>query len=185
MTSQVEEIHLICRNSLNVTSETDTHFTSEWWVVAERHVKPGVLFALHQEKESPSYLHGKVEGPARVDEDSDKNRRIQVVVRRTSSPMPWKGGGSGTVGYLWTGGDFGALPVVPTVLPEFLGGGNRPMKSLFEAEKFSWPKAAELNARRATGRVSNRLANLGGILSRMAGNSDCLRISHWPPVGRR
>lgn len=169
MVNQVEEIHLVCRHSTNVTDLTNTHFISGWWVVAERHIKPGVVFALHEEKGSPSYLHGRIEALVAVESGNDQGRRVQVLVRRTPDPTSWKGGGSGTSGYLWSGLDVGSLPVVPTTLPEFLGGGNKPMKSLFEAKSFGWPKATALNARIGVQvEEGARLGQLKGILARLA-----------------
>lgn len=168
MVNQVEEIHLVCRHSTNVSNITDTHFISGWWVVAVRHIRPGVVFALHEEKESLSYLQGKIEALVAVEDGKDESRRVQVLVRRTPVPRPWKGGGSGPSGYLWSGLDVGSLPVVPTTLPEFLGGGNKPMKSLLEAKSFGWPKATDLNAQIGVQvGEGNRLSELKGILARL------------------
>ena len=169
MRTQVEEIHLVCRRATNVSEVTATHFVSGWWVVAERHIRPGVLFALHEKKEDDSYLQGEVETLLAAEDGSDGNRRVQVRVRRLDGPMQWKGGGSGTSGYLWSGVDVSGLPTVPAVLPYHLGGGNKPLKSLFEAEGFEWPKGIALNARIGQSQTeNNRLVELKGVLARLA-----------------
>lgn len=166
MANQVNEIHVVCRGSLNVTGLSDTEFESGWWVVAERHIRPGVLFALHEEKEALSYLQGDVVRLVGKEQAGD-NTRLQVLIRRTADGVPWKGGGSGTVGYLWSGGEFGALPVVPCVLPTFLGGGNKPLKSLFEAAKFEWPTPGQLEEG-SGGHAGNRRAEFMNVLARLA-----------------
>jgi len=166
MPPQVAEIHVVCREMMNVSDVTEAHFTSGWWVIAERHIRPGVVFALHEAKGQISYLQGEIESLLDLDR-RDESTRIQVRVRRSLHGIPWRGGGSGTTGYLWAGDDFSDLPEVPTVLPEHLGGGNKPLKSLLEAETWKYPRAAELNASGSTGAGRNRQGEFLNVLARL------------------
>src|SRR4051794_32328805 len=97
---RVEEIHLVCRRRLNVFNETADHFDSGWWAISERHIRPGVRFALHEVKDQPSELQGEIESLVQT-RGKGENRRVMVQIRRTPIPLSWKGGGSGEVGYLW------------------------------------------------------------------------------------
>src|SRR3954447_17249183 len=105
MPPQVAEIHVVCREMMNVSDVTEAHFTSGWWVIAERHIRPGVVFALHEAKGQISHLQGEIESLLDLGR-RDESTRIQVRVRRSLHGIPWRGGGSGTTGYLWAGDDF-------------------------------------------------------------------------------
>jgi hypothetical protein len=170
MSPHVAEIHLVCRGRTNVSNETAEGFDSGWWVIAERHVQPGVRLALHEEKHLPSYLQGEITRLLEVSEERGE-RRIRVRVRATPEPLPWRGGGSGERGYLWEGADFGDLPVVPAVVDPRLAGGNAAVKSLLEAERYRYPLRTDVEDRArkgATGRGRGRQERFILVLTRLA-----------------
>lgn len=171
MASEVSEIHLVCRRSLNVSDVTPTHFTSGWWVVAERHIRPGVVFALHEAKGQPSYLQGRIEQQVGIDQEG-RYPRVQVRIQRSPTPLPWKGGGSGTIGFLWAGSDFDQLPTIPTAIPEHLGGNNKALKSLLEAESFDYPMAPASANARSLATSTRRQDEFLNVLARLAAALD-------------
>lgn len=74
-----------------------------FWVINPDHIHEGMVFALHEEKAAVSYLQGTV---VRVTEVVPRNkdcpyRRVQMLVRETSTSLPWRGPGAGERGYVW------------------------------------------------------------------------------------
>lgn len=94
----VIEIHLVCRDFKNVRELTDESFVSGRWVMAEKHIKPGVRFAIHESRSDLSYLQGEVIG---VDE-RDVDGRIWVKVKRTAEALKWAGSGPREKSYVWS-----------------------------------------------------------------------------------
>ena len=88
------EIHAVCHGKANVQDETKTHFTSGFWRINERNLKAGLIFALHESKDSPSYLQGEFESFSK-----NKNGKMIIRVRKNQSSLPWAGGGTGVLGY--------------------------------------------------------------------------------------
>lgn len=140
---QVREIHVVCRQGLNVENVTDTHFDTGYWVIAHQHARTDgtVIIALHADKLQPSYLQGVIEELL----SSESDERIMVRVRKTPDALLWKGGGSGERGYLWEGGDFSNLPVVPILMSRWLkAGANESYRCLLESADWAYPTHEEL-----------------------------------------
>lgn len=100
MTKQVIEIHLICRNYLNVEDSSDGYFYSGYWKIAERHAKTAQYLALHESKTHQSYKQGLIED---WELSQERPGRIRFHVKTTDTPYEWVGGGSGEKGYYWSG----------------------------------------------------------------------------------
>ena len=99
----VTEIHVICRDRLNVEQESEDSFVTGKWRIAPQHVRPGVIFALHAERDRRSYLQGRVIEVVRQDSD----RRVWIRVQKTTTPRPWAGPGTRERSYLWATRDPG------------------------------------------------------------------------------
>lgn len=99
MTKQVIGIHLVCRNSLNVTDSRDGYFYSGYWKIAEHHAKTAQYLALHESKAQQSYKQGVIK-----DWELSEQRpgRIIFHVKTTDTPYEWVGGGTGEKGYYWS-----------------------------------------------------------------------------------
>jgi hypothetical protein len=89
--ADVVEIHVVCRDRRGVARETARTFDSGDWSIAARHLRPGVVFALHEEKTRQSYLQGRIGGFRLVHNRrhvvsvlSAVGRPSQCVVRRAS-----------------------------------------------------------------------------------------------------
>lgn len=136
----VTEIHVVCEGRRNVVLETDDEFITGWWAIAARHIKPGVIFALHEQKAELSYLHGEVAEITEQDGD-----RIQVRVRRDLEPRRWRGLSSGERGYLYADlGQFDALPRVPCVIGPVDSAKSPAFRNLLESADWSYPRADEI-----------------------------------------
>ncbi len=107
--SDVTEIHVVCKRAgpngepLNVRDLTSSHFVSGKWVIAKKHLQPGVLFALHKSRADKSFMQGTIE-----DIESVNGSRVEVLVRRTAQSVEWEGNGTGEKGYKH---DSGNLPI--------------------------------------------------------------------------
>lgn len=84
---KVAEIHVVDRGGTNVENLSETRFDSGWWVVAEAHVQPGVVFALHEAKDQRSYLQGVVDRPPEKG-TGERKGRVMVGFRRQGAPLP-------------------------------------------------------------------------------------------------
>jgi hypothetical protein len=96
MKGNVSEIHGVCHDKKNVSKETDTHFVSGWWSIDKKHIRSGVVFALHESKNEESYLQGEIEGL-----EEERGGKKAILVRKSNTRMPWSGGGTGVLGYKW------------------------------------------------------------------------------------
>lgn len=116
--SDVTEIHIVCnrtgsnRQPLNVEDVTVSHFVSGYWLIAEEHLRPGVLFALHKSKREYSFLQGAIEDVEKV-----KGNRFQVFVRRSMTPVPWVGAGAGERGYKHGGSSLPSIRAADIFVP--------------------------------------------------------------------
>ncbi|MEA5470684.1 hypothetical protein [Spirulina sp. 06S082] len=99
MSRRVIGIHLVCRGGENVKDIGDGRFKSGYWKISEEVARNAEYLALHENKNTPSYIQGAIEGYGRIDDGSD---RIFFYVRKTSEPKSWVGGGTGEKGYLWS-----------------------------------------------------------------------------------
>jgi hypothetical protein len=161
--AEVIEIHVVCRDREGVTRESADSFVSGDWEIASHHLRPGVLFALHQIKTRASYLHGHIRdcGPA------DDGRFI-VTVGRSPTPLPWRGSGSGEIGFQWGGADWSHIPPIPIVIRNLRPGENHALRNLNEADPagFRYPRIGTFLA---SGRAeSNRQATFNTYLLRIA-----------------
>lgn len=175
-TARVTEIHVVCRGRQGVKGETAELFSSGTWVIAEDHLRTGVLFALHESKSEASYLQGEIESHA--EERLNNQTRFRVSVRRTARTLAWRGGGSGETGYLWDGHDFDGLQRLTIAINPATVGGNAAIKSLLEARDWRYPKAASLaKDTRGKGR-SRRQALFEHELVRIAATNDEFTIPY-------
>lgn len=94
---KVVEIHVLCRDRLNVANETARSFESSYWRIADQHIRRDVLFALHQSKKSPSYLQGYIERLVR----RDSYGKVTLLIRKTARPLAWGGDGRHERSYVW------------------------------------------------------------------------------------
>lgn len=96
----------MCRRERNVLHQQDGTFVSGSWALNPRHIREGVLFALHERRATASYLQGVVvrvtEVQVRKTKTGRRQRRIDVLVRSTSTPLAWAGNGSGEKGLVWS-----------------------------------------------------------------------------------
>lgn len=142
--AEVDQIHIVCRDREGVVQEMPNRFESAAWAIARRHLRPGVLFALHQTKTAASYLQGHVAGfrPA-------TDGRLIVDVERSAEALEWRGAGSGEIGFLWSGADWSHLPQIPIAIRNLRPGENHALKNLNEADpaSFQYPRAGEFRAR--------------------------------------
>ena len=106
MSRTLIEVHVVCRNERGVRRQDDGTFMSRGWVLNRHHMRQGVIFALHEAKNQPSYLQGTVidvvELPATRTTTGRVQRRLDVHVRPTKEPLEWKGKGAGEKGLLWS-----------------------------------------------------------------------------------
>lgn len=79
------EIDFLCRDALGV-KQTPKRFTSEWWPIARKHIRKGVVFALHEDMSKPSYLQGRLTGHYT---ESPNGTRVSVTVTRSDKRLPW------------------------------------------------------------------------------------------------
>jgi len=83
----VSEIHFVCRGALRV-EKTPGRFTSKWWPIARRHLREGIVFALHEDMSEPSYLQGILTG----DYTENRSGKVCVTVRHSDERLPWPAG---------------------------------------------------------------------------------------------
>jgi len=103
---QLEEVHFICHQGRQVVDQNDGTFLTSFWVIAPEHIRPGLVFALHETKAEASYLQGVVLEVTRIREETKPSgrslRRVELRVRETPVPLPWRGSGSGEKGFVWS-----------------------------------------------------------------------------------
>lgn len=97
---RVVAMHFVCRDDLHVTDRGDGTFETGVWKIAEQHADSVETVALHRDKTSRSYRHGRVLSWYPVEHEG--HQRIVFVVRQEGPPLAWAGGGSGEKGYRWT-----------------------------------------------------------------------------------
>lgn len=138
----VVEIHAVCRNREGVTNENIDSFESGEWEISPQHLRLGVTFALHQSKPKSSYLQGTILKAERL-----SSGRHKIFLKRTAASLAWRGGGSGEIGFLYSGADWRRLPQVPVVV-QLRAGGNHALKNLNESNPaaFSYPFAGAFAA---------------------------------------
>ncbi len=95
---KVVEIHLICREGLNVVDLGNEHFRSGYWKISERHAKTALYICLHESKNKTSYRQGLIENWERSEE---RPERIIFYAKAMNNPMEWVGNGAGEKGYRW------------------------------------------------------------------------------------
>ncbi len=103
----LEEMHFVCHDRQGVEDENNETFTTGRWVVRPELVRPErkIVVALHETRAAPSYLQGTVQHLERVVEGTTasgrRQRRVVLRIKKSSTPFPWKGKGSGEKGYVW------------------------------------------------------------------------------------
>jgi len=104
--TRLEEAHVICHQGLYVEDQKDGTFLTGFWVVRPEHIREGLVFALHETKATRSYLQGVVLRLTEVRKDRTpsgrRQRRVQLLVRKTPASLPWRGGGTGEKGLVWS-----------------------------------------------------------------------------------
>ena len=105
METRLKEAHLICRRGMLVQEQADGTFLTGYWLIKPEHIREGVVFALHESKAAQSYLQGEVVRLTNIRTDRTPSgrhqRRVEVLVRKSRTPLSWKGGGTGEKGLVW------------------------------------------------------------------------------------
>jgi hypothetical protein len=99
------EAHFICRQGRRVVDQNDGTFLTGEWVMKPEHIWQGLVFALHETKAQHSYLQGVVLRVTHVREEiraGRRQRRVELLVRKTPASLPWRGRGSGEKGFVWS-----------------------------------------------------------------------------------
>ncbi len=96
----VVAMHFVCRGDRNVNDLGDGTFETGVWKVSLQHAETVETVALHDNKNAPSYRHGRVLGWRTVEHEG--SQRVVFTVQQTGRPQRWCGGGSGEKGYRWS-----------------------------------------------------------------------------------
>jgi len=103
---RLEEAHVICHQGLYVEDQNDGTFLTGFWVIRPEHISEGLVFVLHETKATRSYLQGVVLRLTKVCEDQTpsgrRQRRVQLLVRKSPASLPWRGRGTGEKGLVWS-----------------------------------------------------------------------------------
>ena len=106
MARKLVAIHLVCRGGRGIRWVDKETFITGGWVINPEHIHDEVVVALHDSKVQDSYLQGKVLQIHSVSEgltDSGRRqRRLELLVKQTSTPLAWQGQGSGEKGLVWS-----------------------------------------------------------------------------------
>ena len=104
--AELLEAHFVCRQRRRVEDKGDGTFSTGEWVINPRHIKQGLVFALHETRAQSSYLQGVVERTINIRQDKKPSgrvmRRVELLVRKTPASLPWRGRGSGEKGFVWS-----------------------------------------------------------------------------------
>src|SRR5438105_3060155 len=102
---QLKEAHFVCQKGERIDHQDDGTFLTSRWVMNPALVHEGLIFALHENRSTPSYLQGKVLKLIQIHDDrmasGRRQRRVELLVQRTESALPWKAEGAGEKGYVW------------------------------------------------------------------------------------
>jgi len=102
---RLKEAHVICRRGMLVEDQSDGTFLTGYWLIQPDHIREGLVFALHETKAAHSYLQGEVVRLTNVRTDRTPSgrhqRRVEVLVRKSRTPLRWRGGGTGEKGLVW------------------------------------------------------------------------------------
>ena len=106
MERRLVAIHLVCRGGRGVCWVDSETFITGGWVISQEHIHKEVILALHESKLQASYLQGKVLKIHNVNKgltNSGRNqRRLELLVKVTATPLAWQGQGSGEKGLVWS-----------------------------------------------------------------------------------
>ena len=101
----LKEVHYICHDSYRVEDQGDNMFITCCWIMNPKHVRQGIVFALHESKAERSYRQGRVLKLIATKEERKPSgrlqRRVKLLVKETSAPLPWVGNGYGEKGFVW------------------------------------------------------------------------------------
>ena len=79
---------------------------SGWWRIDKRHIRSGVIFALHEHRVDKSYLQGEIEG---IEEERERaspkgkvTTKISIRVRKLNTGIDWAGEGVYEKSFVWS-----------------------------------------------------------------------------------
>lgn len=105
MTRTLKEVHIVCHAARNVRHLDDGMFLTGYWAVKPEYIHEGIVLALYEAKALPSYLQGVVlcvnDTVCEKTKSGRCQRRIELLVRATPSPLDWKGKATGEKGLVW------------------------------------------------------------------------------------
>ena len=100
---RLREVHFICHRGRGVRDQNDGTFLTGEWVIDPAHIYQGLVLALHETKAHRSYLQGAILKTTHIRiKPGGRNRRVELLVRKTPVSLPWKGLGSGEKGFVWS-----------------------------------------------------------------------------------